>query len=75
MPNKSKIDFLAEIYREAQIKLISIISGKYGAGTKTYYNSVLKQVEALMKQLSAGSQLRQLNYLPLSFRRFRGMST
>ena len=53
MPNKSKIDFLSEIYREAQIKLISIISGKYGAGTKTYYNSVLKQVEALMKQLSA----------------------
>ena len=53
MPNKSQLDLLIEVYREAQIRLISIVSGKYGAGTKTYYNSILKQLEMLMKQLSA----------------------
>lgn len=53
MPNKSQLDLLIEVYREAQIRLISIVSGKYGAGTKTYYNSILKQLEQLMKQLSA----------------------
>ncbi len=48
---KSQLDLLIEVYREAQIKLIAIISGNYGAGTKTYYNSVLKSLENLMIQL------------------------
>ena len=53
MPNKSQLDVLIEIYREAQTRLAEIITGNYGAGTKTYYNSVLKQLEKLMKQLEA----------------------
>jgi len=48
---KSQIDLLTEIYREAQIKLIAIISENYGAGTKMYYNSILTQLENLMIQL------------------------
>ncbi|MDE5946332.1 MAG: phage minor capsid protein [Oscillospiraceae bacterium] len=48
---KTQLDFLTEIYREAQLQLIKIISGNYGVGTKTYYNSILKQLESLMKQL------------------------
>jgi len=48
---KSQLDLLIEIYHEAQIKLIAIISGNYGAGTKTYYNSILKNLEHLMIQL------------------------
>ncbi len=48
---KSQLDLLIQVYREAQIKLIAIISGNYGAGTKTYYNSVLKSLENLMIQL------------------------
>lgn len=53
MANKSQLDLLIEIYREAQARLAEIITGNYGAGTKTYYNSVLKQLERLMKQLEA----------------------
>lgn len=53
MANKSQLDVLIEIYREAQTRLAEIVTGNYGAGTKTYYNSVLKQLERLMKQLEA----------------------
>lgn len=53
MANKSQLDVLIEIYREAQTRLAEIITGNYGAGTRTYYNSVLKQLERLMKQLEA----------------------
>lgn len=53
MANKSQFDVLIGIYREAQTRLAEIITGNYGAGTKTYYNSVLKQLERLMKQLEA----------------------
>lgn len=53
MANKPQLDVLIEIYREAQARLAEIITGNYGAGTKTYYNSVLKQLERLMKQLEA----------------------
>lgn len=53
MANKSQLDVLIGIYREAQTRLAEIITGNYGAGTKTYYNSVLKQLERLMKQLEA----------------------
>lgn len=53
MANKSQFDVLIGIYREAQARLAEIITGNYGAGTKTYYNSVLKQLERLMKQLEA----------------------
>lgn len=53
MANKSQLDLLIEIYREAQARLAEIITGNYGAGTRTYYNSVLKQLERLMKQLEA----------------------
>lgn len=53
MANKSQLDLLIEIYREAQTRLAEIITGNYGAGTRTYYNSVLKQLERLMKELEA----------------------
>lgn len=53
MANKSQLDVLIGIYREAQTRLAEIITGNYGAGTRTYYNSVLKQLERLMKQLEA----------------------
>lgn len=53
MANKSQLDVLIEIYREAQARLAEIITGNYGAGTRTYYNSVLKQLERLMKELEA----------------------
>ena len=53
MANKSQFDVLIGIYREAQARLAEIITGNYGAGTRTYYNSVLKQLERLMKQLEA----------------------
>lgn len=53
MANKSQLDVLIEIYREAQARLAEIVTGNYGAGTRTYYNSVLKQLERLMKQLEA----------------------
>ena len=53
MANKPQLDVLIEIYREAQTRLAEIITGNYGAGTRTYYNSVLKQLERLMKQLEA----------------------
>lgn len=53
MANKSQFDVLIGIYREAQTRLAKIITGNYGAGTRTYYNSVLKQLERLMKQLEA----------------------
>lgn len=53
MANKSQLDVLIEIYREAQTRLAEIVTGNYGAGTRTYYNSVLKQLERLMKQLEA----------------------
>ena len=53
MANKSQLDVLIGIYREAQARLAEIITGNYGAGTRTYYNSVLKQLERLMKQLEA----------------------
>lgn len=53
MANKPQLDVLIGIYREAQAKLAEIITGNYGAGTRTYYNSVLKQLERLMKQLEA----------------------
>lgn len=53
MANKSQFDVLIGIYREAQTRLAEIITGNYGAGTRTYYNSVLKQLERLMKQLEA----------------------
>lgn len=53
MANKPQLDVLIGIYREAQARLAEIITGNYGAGTKTYYNSVLKQLERLMKQLEA----------------------
>ena len=46
MANKPQLDVLIGIYREAQARLAEIITGNYGAGTKTYYNSVLKQLEA-----------------------------
>lgn len=53
MANKSQFDVLIGIYREAQTRLAEIITGNYGAGTRTYYNSVLKQLERLMKELEA----------------------
>lgn len=53
MAAKTQLDLLIEVYREAQLKLIEIISGSSGAGTKTYCNTVLKQLEKLMNQLSA----------------------
>lgn len=53
MANKPQLDVLIGIYREAQARLAEIITGNYGAGTRTYYNSVLKQLERLMKQLEA----------------------
>ncbi len=53
MANKSQLDVLIGIYREAQARLAEIVTGNYGAGTKTYYNSVLKQLERLMKELEA----------------------
>lgn len=53
MANKPQHDVLIEIYREAQTRLAEIVTGNYGAGTRTYYNSVLKQLERLMKQLEA----------------------
>lgn len=53
MANKPQLDVLIEIYREAQTRLAEIVTGNYGAGTRTYYNSVLKQLERLMKQLEA----------------------
>lgn len=53
MANKPQLDVLIGIYREAQTRLAEIITGNYGAGTRTYYNSVLKQLERLMKQLEA----------------------
>lgn len=53
MANKSQFDVLIGIYREAQARLAEIVTGNYGAGTRTYYNSVLKQLERLMKQLEA----------------------
>lgn len=51
MAQKTQIDLLIEVYREAQLRLIRIITSGTGAGTKTYYNTVLKQLEQLMKQL------------------------
>lgn len=49
---KTQLDLLIEVYREAQIKLIQIVSDKNtGVGTKTYYNTVLKRLEELMKEL------------------------
>lgn len=53
MANKPQLDVLIGIYREAQARLAEIITGNYGAGTRTYYNSVLKQLERLMKELEA----------------------
>lgn len=53
MANKSQLDVLIGIYREAQTRLAEIVTGNYGAGTRTYYNSVLKQLERLMKELEA----------------------
>ena len=53
MANKPQLDVLIGIYREAQARLAEIITGNYGAGTRTYYKSVLKQLERLMKQLEA----------------------
>lgn len=54
MAAKTQLDILIEVYREAQLSLIGIISGQGGgAGTKTYYNTVLKQLETLMDRLSA----------------------
>lgn len=53
MANKPQLDVLIGIYREAQARLAEIITGNYGAGTRTYYNSVLKQLERLMKQLES----------------------
>lgn len=53
MANKSQLDVLIGIYREAQARLAEIVTGNYGAGTRTYYNSVLKQLERLMKELEA----------------------
>lgn len=53
MANKPQLDVLIGIYREAQARLAEIVTGNYGAGTRTYYNSVLKQLERLMKQLEA----------------------
>ena len=50
---RTALDDLIDIYREAQLALIKIIIGKTGAGTKTYYNSILKQTEALLNRLSA----------------------
>ena|GEM_PF-852624 len=49
----AKDDYLAEVFRQAQLTLIRIITGSSGAGTKTYYNTVLRQLEKLMRQLSA----------------------
>lgn len=53
MANKPQLDVLIGIYREAQARLAEIVTGNYGAGTRTYYNSVLKQLERLMKQLES----------------------
>ena len=50
---RTALDDLIDIYREAQLALVKIITGNTGAGTKTYYNSVLKQTEALLNRLSA----------------------
>lgn len=50
---RTALDDLIDIYREAQLALIKIIIGKTGAGTKTYYNSILKQTETLLNRLSA----------------------
>lgn len=51
---ETQLDILIEVYHEAQLSLIGIISSpSVGAGTKTYYNTVLKQLEALMDRLSA----------------------
>lgn len=49
----AKDDYLAEVFRQAQLTLIRIITGSSSAGTKTYYNTVLRQLEKLMRQLSA----------------------
>lgn len=51
MAQKTQIDLLIDLYREAQLRLIRIITSGTGTGTKTYYNTVLKQLEQLMKQL------------------------
>lgn len=51
MAQKAQIDLLIKLYHEAQLRLIRIITSGTGAGTKTYYNTVLKQLEQLMKQL------------------------
>ena len=50
---RTALDDLIDIYREAQLALVKIITGNTGAGTNTYYNSVLKQTEALLNRLSA----------------------
>lgn len=50
---RTALDDLIDIYKEAQLALIKIITGKTGAGTKTYYNTILKQTEALLNCLSA----------------------
>lgn len=50
---QTALDDLIAIYKEAQLALIKIITGNTGAGTKTYYNTILKQTEALLNRLSA----------------------
>ena len=47
------LDDLIAIYKEAQLALIKIITGNTGAGTKTYYNTILRQLTALLNQLAA----------------------
>lgn len=49
----AELDDLIAIYKEAQLALIKIITGNTGAGTKTYYNTILRQLTALLDQLAA----------------------
>lgn len=53
--SQSELENLIEIYRDARDQLIKTITGDTGVGTKVYYNTILKQLEAQLKRLEKQS--------------------
>jgi len=56
MATQRDIETLSHLYLDARDRLLRTITGETGAGTKTYANTVLKQLEAELESLKRASK-------------------
>ena len=69
MAQRRDVDILAQLFQGARHRLLQTITGKTGAGTKTFANTILQQLQGELKKLKAVSTRFVETRIPREYKR------